>query len=88
MMYIWLTAENVAITTFLIITVERKLRLFIIAFLIILDNGLLLPPYGIGQAIISSSCGFFFLSSFFFFPRLFSAVADWMSTMLPLMVWP
>jgi len=45
------------------------------------------PPYGIGQAIIFSSCGyFFFLSSFF--PRLISAVGDWMSTILPHMVWP
>ena len=26
-------------------------------------------------------------SSFFFFPHLFSAVADWMSTILPHMVW-
>jgi len=86
-MYIWLTAENVAITTFLNITMERKLRLFI-AFLIILDNGLLWPPYGIGQAIIFSSCGFLFLSYFFFFPRLFLAVADWMSTILPHVVWP
>ena len=37
------------------------------------------PPYVIGQAIIFSSCGFFFLlllSSVFFFPRPFSAVAD------------
>jgi len=32
-------------------------------------------------------CGFF-LSSFFFFPRLISAVGDWMSTILPHMVWP
>jgi len=29
-----------------------------------------------------------FLSSFFFFPRLISAVEDWMSTILPHMVWP
>jgi len=29
---------------------------------------------------------FFFLSSFF--PRLISAAADWMSTVLPHMVWP
>ena len=30
-----------------------------------------------------------FLSSiFFFFPRLISAAADWMSTILPHMVWP
>jgi len=26
--------------------------------------------------------------SFFFFPRLISAAADWMSTILPHMVWP
>jgi len=29
-----------------------------------------------------------FLSSFFFFPRLISAVWHWMSTILPHMVWP
>ena len=28
------------------------------------------------------------VSSFFFFPRLISAVGDWMSTILPPMVWP
>jgi len=33
-------------------------------------------------------CGFFFLSSSFVFPRLLSAVADWMSTILRHMVWP
>ena len=37
---------------------------------------LLWPPYEMGQAIIFLSCGFFFLPSFF--PRLISAVADWM----------
>ena len=31
---------------------------------------------------------FFFLSSFFFFPRLISAVGDWMSTILLHMAWP
>jgi len=31
---------------------------------------------------------FLLLSSIFFFPRLFSAVADWMSTIPPHMVWP
>ena len=31
------------------------------------------------------SCGFFYLLSFF--PRLISAVADWMSTIIPHMVW-
>jgi len=32
--------------------------------------------------------GLWFLLSIFLFPRLFSAVADWMSTILPHMVWP
>ena len=42
-------------------------------------------PYVIGQTIIFSCCSFFYLS---FFPRLISAVEDWMSTILPHMVWP
>jgi len=42
---------------------------------------LLWSPYGIGQTIIFSSCFFFFL--LFLFPRLISAVRDWMSTILP-----
>jgi len=43
--------------------------------------------YGIRQTIIFSSCRlFFFLASFF--PRLISAAADWMSAILPHMVWP
>ena len=45
------------------------------------------PPYEIGQAIICLPCGFFLLP-FFFFPRLISVVADWMSTILLHMVWP
>ena len=49
---------------------------------------LLWPPYGIGQAIIFLPCGFFLSYFFFFFPRLMSAAADWMSTILPHMVWP
>ena len=36
-------------------------------------SSFLWPPYVIGQAVIFSSCGFFFFS-------LFSDVADWMST--------
>jgi len=39
--------------------------------------------YGIGQTILFSSCGFFF---FLFFPLLISAVADWISAILPEMV--
>ena len=44
------------------------------------------PPYGIGQAIIFLSCDFCLL--LLFFPRLMSAVRDWMSTILPHMAWP
>ena len=44
-----------------------------------------MAAYGIGQAIIISSCGFFFLLIFY---RLFSAVGNSMSTILPHMVWP
>jgi len=39
------------------------------------------------KAIIFLPCGFYLLSSSFF-PRLISAAADWMSTILPHMVWP
>jgi len=48
------------------------------------------PPYGIGQVIIFLPCGYFLLLllSSIFFPRLISAAADWMSTVLPHMVWP
>ena len=53
------------------------------AHIIFLPCSLLWPPYGIGQAIIFSSCCFFCLCSFSFFPRLISAVADRMSTILP-----
>jgi len=42
-------------------------------------------PYIKGQTIIFLPCDFY-LS--FFFPRLISAVGDWMSTILPHMVWP
>jgi len=37
-------------------------------------------PYVIGQAIIFLPCDFYLLLSFFFFPRLMSVAADWMST--------
>jgi len=48
---------------------------------------LLWSPYVIGQTIIFLPCGFFF---FFlsFFPRLISAVGDWMSAIPPHMAWP
>jgi len=48
-------------------------------------------PYVIGQTIIFSSCSFFLPSSsiyLLFFPRLISAVGDWMSTILLHMAWP
>jgi len=44
------------------------------------------PPCVADADIIFLSC--FFLLSSFFFPRLISAVADWMSTILLHMVWP
>jgi len=44
---------------------------------------LLWSPYVIGQTIIFSSCDFFL-----YFPRLISAAVDWLSTILPHMVWP
>ena len=46
--------------------------------------------YIIGQTIIFLPCDFYLLSFFFlsFFPRLMSAAVDWMSTILPHMVWP
>jgi len=46
------------------------------------------PPYLIGQAIIFLPCGFFFYLSIFLPPPIISAVADWMSAILPHMVWP
>jgi len=50
---------------------------------------LLWSPYVTGQTIIFLPCGFYYLSFFLvFFPRLISAVGDWMSTILPHMVWP
>jgi len=45
------------------------------------------PPCVADADIIFLPCGFF-LSFYFFIPRLISAVADWMSTILPHMVWP
>jgi len=56
----------------------------------VFPNVLLWPPYGIGQAIIFLPCGFFVLPFFYlsFFPRLISAAADRMSTILPHIVWP
>jgi len=49
------------------------------------DNPSLWSPYGIGQTIIFLPCGFFFL---LFFSHLISAVGDWMSAILPHMLWP
>ena len=42
--------------------------------------GFLWSPYGIGQTIIFSFCGFYVLLSSIFFPRLISAAAHWIST--------
>ena len=45
-------------------------------------------PYVIGQTIIFSSCFFFFFLLLLFFPRLISAVGNWMFTILWHMMWP
>jgi len=54
-------------------------------------------PLTIFMAALCNRCGHYILpcdfylllsSSFFFFPPLISAVGDWMSTILPHMVWP
>ena len=44
------------------------------------------PPYVIGQE--AGHIYFHPVVSSLFFPRLISAVGDWMSTILPHMVWP
>jgi len=53
----------------------------------LIAESLVMAPYVTGQTIIYLPCVFFFLLLLsFFFPRLISAVADWMSTILPHMV--
>jgi len=62
-----------------------------------LSSAHLLIQRPIRMAALRSTCGhyifalwflFFFVSIFFFIPRLISADADWMSAILPHMVWP
>jgi len=50
------------------------------------DAALLWPPCVADADIIFLPCGFIFFH--LSFPRLISAVADWMSAILPHMVWP
>jgi len=52
-----------------------------------IDAVIMAALYVTGQAIIFLPCGGFLLLSFFFFPRLISAAADWMSAILVHMVW-
>ena len=52
-----------------------------------ISNMFFWSPYGIGQTIIFSCCGLFFLLLLLSFPRLMSAAADWTSAILPHMVW-
>ena len=48
------------------------------------------PPYVIGGPLYFCTVVSFYLSSSFFFPRLISAVAEWMSTILLVLdiLWP
>jgi len=50
--------------------------------------GFLWPPYVIGQAVYIFILLFVLSSFLFFFPRLISAVGDWMSAIHPHMVCP
>jgi len=62
------------------------IRMYLI-LIFTLFRQIIMAAYEIGQAIIFSSM----VSAIFFFllfPRLISAVADWMSTILPHTVWP
>ena len=63
--------------------IGQTIYIFILSFVISLWS-----PYVIGQTIIFSSCSFFLLLSIVFFPRLISAVGDWMFTILWHLVWP
>jgi len=51
------------------------------------DLFLLWPPCVADADIIFLPCGYYLLLSFFF-PRLISAIADWMSAIFRHMVWP
>jgi len=53
---------------------------------LVVCNSFFMAALWIGQAMIFLPCDFYLLSSFF--PRLISAAADSMSTILPHMVWP
>ena len=66
-------------------TLHSRLHLFL--GFSVTSSSCLWSPYGIGQTIIFLPCGFFFFL-LSFFPLLISAVADWMSAILPHMVWP
>ena len=64
------------------------LDIFLLAVLVIVTmKPFLWLPYVIGRPYIFLCCGLF-VFFFLFFPRLISAVGDWMSTLLPHMVWP
>ena len=52
----------------------------------VLSHALLWSPYVMGQTICIFILSFVLLS--IFFPRVISAVGDWMSAILPHMVWP
>ena len=73
----WTIAKSNAIYMLTLVTVWVKLY----------HLTLLWPPYEVGRPLYFCPVVSFFPSSSFF-PRLISAVADWMTTILPHMVWP
>ena len=81
----WLVMQTCRSDVALFIVIDRRCHYFQITFNIRLIVRCLWPPYVIGADIIFLPCDFYLLLSFFFlfFPRLISAVGDWMSTILP-----
>ena len=77
-------ATNMAIVFFVFILCYGVFRFIGACFIVVVL--LLWPPIVIGRPLYFCTVIPFYLSSFF--PRLISAVGDWMSTILPHMVWP
>jgi len=85
--------HNTAGMSFIRATCNFTLQLSNCHFISLLNLISLSRIYMLIMAALSSRCGHYifavwFLLLSFFFPRLISAVADWMSTILLHMVWP
>jgi len=83
--YDWtlMMCERILLRSFLWATVCKTVRH--ICYRTVVCLSLLWPPCVADADVIFCSCGDSF---FFFFPRLFSSVGNWMSAILPHMMWP